>query len=168
MRDDFGYPPLDGSIGEGFDEYLFYLITQVHSRRVRDFSPVLETLNLSIAHWRAMSTINRLDGCLMSELSEFTTVDRTTLTRTVDQLVEMGLVARHASADDRRLVKVLLTDQGRALFARAVERLVEHNARALDGLSTEELRTLRGLLQRLLKNIIHDDELFPSILAFSR
>lgn len=159
---------LDGSVGEGFDEYLFYLITQVHNRRVRDFSPMLETLDLSISHWRALSTINRLDGCLMSELSEFTTVDRTTLTRTVDQLVEMGLAERRALPDDRRLVRVELTGQGKGVFARAVEGLLEHNGRTLDGLSPEDLRTLRGLLQRLLRNIVRDEDLFLQVLAFTR
>ena len=90
----------DGAVGEGFDEYLFYLLTQVANRRSRDFAPTLEAIGLSIPEWRALSVINRLDGCLMSELAEFTTVDRTTLTRTVDQLVKRDLVGRHASTCD--------------------------------------------------------------------
>ena len=36
-----------------------------------------------------------------------------------------------------------------------------------DGLSAEDRRTLRALLSGL-KNIVHDDALFPSILSFSR
>ena len=159
---------LDGSVGEGFDEYLFYLLTQVQNRRVRDFSPMLDAQGLTIAHWRALSTVNRLDGCLMSELAEFTTVDRTTLTRTVDQLVEMGLVEREATAADRRLVRVALTPTGRSVFAKAVDGLLDHNRRALAGFTPEELRTLRALLQRLLRNLVRDDDLFPQVLHFSR
>ncbi len=159
---------LDGSTGEGFDEYVFYLITQVQNRRVRDFSPVLESLGLTIALWRAMSTISRLEGCLMSELAEFTTSDRTTLTRAIDQLVDLGFVQRRTSPDDRRLVRVELTDQGRSVYAESVDRLAEHNERVFDDLSPEHLRTLRALLQRMLRNIVRDDKLFEQILAFRR
>jgi DNA-binding MarR family transcriptional regulator len=159
---------LDGSIGENFDEYLFYLITQVQNRRVRDFTPALESLGLTISLWRALSTINRLGGCLMSELAEFTTTDRTTLTRSVDQLVELALVERCASPDDRRLVRVELTERGHGIFAQSVQRLAEHNPRVLGDLSPEELRTLRALLQRLLRNIVRDDALFDQVLNFRR
>ena len=33
---------LTGDVGEGFDEYLFYLLYQVTNRRNRDFAAVLE------------------------------------------------------------------------------------------------------------------------------
>ena len=115
-----------------------------------------------------MSTINRLDGCLMSELAEFTTTDRTTLTRTVDQLVQAGLARRGALPEDRRLVRVELTEKGREIFARALEALETHNRTALRGFSVDELEQLRSLLQRKLRNVIEDDELYRQVVTFSR
>lgn len=166
VRVSIGAGELDGSIGEGSDEYLGYLFTQVQNRRVKAFTPALEALGLSTPLWRAMSTINRLDGCLMSELAEFTTTDRTTLTRTVDQLVEAGLARRGALAEDRRLVRVELTEKGREIFARAVEALESHNRTALTGFSPPELKQLRMLLQRKLRNVVADDDLFAQVLHF--
>ena len=159
---------LDGSVGEGFDEYLFYLFTQIYNRRNRDFAPELELTGLTIAEWRALSVINRLEGCLMSELAEFTTVDRTTLTRTVDHLVNQGVVVRNVSAADRRQVMVTLTVKGQEIFQQAVEALREHNGRALHGLSEDDLRNLRALLQRVLRNIIVEPERFQQVLRFER
>lgn len=159
---------LDGRVGAGFDEYLFYLFTQIYNRRNRDFAPALETIGLTIAEWRAMSVINRLDGCLMSELAEFTTVDRTTLTRTVDQLVKTDLVVRGVCPEDRRQVRVTLTAKGKGCFAEAVEALKGHNRRALHGLSESDLTTLRALLQRILVNIVDDEERFRQVLTFER
>ncbi len=158
----------DGQVGEGFDEYLFYLITQVSNRRSRDFAPVLESMALSMPEWRALSVINRLGGCLMSELSEFTTVDRTTLTRTVDQMVASNLVCRNASCTDRRQVMVIMTAHGRTLFARSLDALKSHNARMLDGLSDTDQRALRALLQRILMNIVQDPEHFRKVVNFER
>jgi DNA-binding MarR family transcriptional regulator len=160
---------LTGDVGEGFDEYIFYLLYQVTNRRNRDFAEPLGALGLTPPQWRAMSTINRLDGCLMGELAEFTTVDRTTLTRTVDQLVKSGWVLRSAAVGDRRQVVVSLTDEGRAVFHRAVEALRRHNARLLDGVSGEDMRGVRVALQKVLKNIAGADEaLFRQLLHFSR
>jgi DNA-binding MarR family transcriptional regulator len=158
----------DGAVGEGFDEYLFYLLTQVANRRNRDFAPALEVIGLSIPEWRAMSVMNRLDGCLMSELADFTTVDRTTLTRTVDQLVKRGLVVRRASPRDRRQVTVALTNQGHACFERAVDALRSYNTHVLDGLSKADIRTLRALLQRILMNVVQDPQHFQKVLKFQR
>jgi DNA-binding MarR family transcriptional regulator len=159
---------LDGRIGAGFDEYLFYLLTQIYNRRNRDFAPALEAIGLTIAEWRAMSVVNRLDGCLMSELAEFTTVDRTTLTRTVDQLVKARLVRRGVCPEDRRQVRVTLTDHGHAVFAEAVEALRGHNSHALQGLSEPDLTTLRSLLQRILMNIVDDEARFQQVVTFGR
>lgn len=161
--------PLTGDVGEGFDEYVFYLLYQVTNRRNRDFAAPLEALGLTPALWRAMSTINRLGGCLMSELAKFTTVDRTTLTRTVDQLVKAGWVKRGASTTDRRQVVVSLTTEGEAVFAKALEALRRHNESLLSGVEEEELRSIRVGLQKILRNIAGaDEELFGKLLNFSR
>jgi DNA-binding MarR family transcriptional regulator len=158
----------DGQVGEGFDEYLFYLFVQTVSRRNRDFAPALDDIGLSMTAWRAISVINRLDGCLMNELAEFTTVDRTTLTRAVDLLVEQGVARRVDAPEDRRQVRVELTGHGRALFDHALGALRTHNRGALQGLSEEDLRTLRALLQRILKNLIPDETLFQKVMRFER
>jgi DNA-binding MarR family transcriptional regulator len=158
----------DGAVGEGFDEYLFYLLTQVANRRSRDFAPTLEAIGLSIPEWRALSVINRLDGCLMSDLAEFTTVDRTTLTRTVDQLVKRDLVGRHASTCDRRQVMVALTAQGLICFESAIDALRSYNTHVLNGLSDQDIRMLRALLQRILMNVVQDPEHFQKVLRFER
>jgi DNA-binding MarR family transcriptional regulator len=158
----------DGRVGEGFDEYLFYLFVQTVNRRNRDFAPALDEICLSLTAWRAMSVINRLGGCLMSEMAEFTTVDRTTLTRTVDQLVKQDVVRRVESPTDRRQVRVELTEHGRALFDHALGALKAHNTHALRGLSAEDLTTLRALLQRILKNLVPDEALFQKVMRFER
>jgi DNA-binding MarR family transcriptional regulator len=159
---------LGGRVGAGFDEYLFYLFMQTVNRRNRDFNPALSAVGLSIAEWRAMAVINRLDGCLMSELAEFTTVDRTTLTRTIDHLSAKELTVRVASPQDRRQVRVELTAQGRIVIDQAVNALRTHNERALGGLSDDELTTLRALLQRILRNLIEKPDHFHRIVRFER
>ncbi|MBN4678546.1 MarR family transcriptional regulator, partial [Pandoraea nosoerga] len=79
---------------------------------------------LSLPKWRAILTIQRIPCCSMGELSAYTTVDRTTLTRTVDQLVAEGLVQRVATPNDRRQVHLVLTDLGAEAYQAAVAPLL--------------------------------------------
>lgn len=49
----------------------------------------------------------------MNELSEAMGVANSTMTRMVDQLVRKGLVQRRPDDEDRRMVQVRLSEQGR-------------------------------------------------------
>lgn len=53
----------------------------------------------------------------MSELSERMQLAKSTLTRKADHLVKKGLVERVNSAEDRRVVQLQLTEQGRLMRA---------------------------------------------------
>ena len=71
--------------------------------------------------------------------------------RILDRIEEKGLLVRRADPNDRRAVRVLLTDKGKALghlgtFHQDV------NARLLDGISEDEAALLFNLLERVEHN----------------
>ena len=72
------------------------------------------------------------------------------VTRVIDRLVKNGFVERHADADDRRVVRMRITDEGRAAL-----RTLDHAARTvpferLRHLNAEQLSALRDLLNLVL------------------
>jgi DNA-binding MarR family transcriptional regulator len=100
-----------------------------------------------------LSVISRLSGCTMNELAEFTTIDRTTLTRTADQLIEAGLVSRGGLPGDRRIVRLELTEKGEAAFELALVEMRRFNSEALEGVSAEDQAHLRDTLRVVIGNI---------------
>jgi DNA-binding MarR family transcriptional regulator len=93
----------------------------------------------------------------MNELSNAMSVDSSTMTRMVDQLVEKGLVQRKADDKDRRLVQIGLTAAGQKLnqeLAAALEKFyqdsldqipeIERSA-ILQSLETVSLAMSKGL-----------------------
>jgi DNA-binding MarR family transcriptional regulator len=70
----------------------------------------------------------------------------------LDRLVEQGLIRRDRSEEDRRIVRLSLTEAGNALRPRlspiAIEVLNDH----LRGFTTDDVACLTGYLQRLLAN----------------
>ena len=138
---------------EAPEEWFFYLLFQTVRRRDQAFGGALEALGLNMPKWRALSVINRLSGCTMNELAEFTTIDRTTLTRTADQLIDAGLVARCGLPGDRRIVRLEMTEKGEVTFAKAMTAMRRFNREALEGVSSEDQDHLRDTLRAVLANI---------------
>src|SRR5204863_3339884 len=116
---------------EAPEEWFFYLMFQTVRRRDQAFAGALDALGLNLPKWRALSVISRLSGCTMNELAEFTTIDRTTLTRTADQLIEAGLVSRGGLPGDRRIVRLEMTEIGEGIFQTALAQMRGFNRQAL-------------------------------------
>lgn len=72
-------------------------------------------------------------------------------TTLIDRLSERGFVRRVPDADDRRRVLVELTDEGRRRVWTAYGPLVEDGASVFDGVSVEQLETMRGLLDAMTR-----------------
>ena len=138
---------------EAPEEWFFYLLFQTVRRRDQAFGAALEQLGLNLPKWRALSVISRLSGCTMNELAEFTTIDRTTLTRTADQLIDAGLVARGGLPGDRRIVRLEMTPAGETAFEAALVEMRRFNRDALEGISMKDQDQLRATLRAVIANI---------------
>jgi DNA-binding MarR family transcriptional regulator len=84
------------------------------------------------------------------ELARLAAVTRASISSVLNTLERDDLIERRRESTDRRVVTVVLTPAGRRAVARAFR---EHNAREavwLQPLSRAEVRTLGGLLHRVL------------------
>lgn len=102
----------------------------------------------------------------MGLVADFCAIDRTTLTRTMDQLVAAGLVRRREHPSDRRQMLMSLTPAGDQSYASAVVAVVAFNEKALQGVEPEEMHVLERLLSKVVRNVIDDGAWAQSILDF--
>jgi DNA-binding MarR family transcriptional regulator len=82
----------------------------------------------------------------VTALAERLGVDAPTVTRKIQQLERIGLVARDADPDDRRAHRIRLTAAGQATLDRLTEAKRRWLAALLDGWSTEDRATFARLL----------------------
>src|ERR1700761_1752722 len=68
----------EGEFPLGPREYFFYLLFQASRQRDLQFDRVLKPAGLTVALWRSLAIIRRLDGCTISQLARYSTVERTT------------------------------------------------------------------------------------------
>jgi len=87
-----------------------------------------------------------------SDLCKGISYDAGAMTRMIDRLESKGLIRRSRSPEDRRLVYLELTDEGRATYPRMRVIGMTVLNRLLRGFSKSEARQLEGFLHRMLEN----------------
>jgi DNA-binding MarR family transcriptional regulator len=111
---------------------------------------------LSLAWYDVLLVLNSAPGrrLRMRELGERVVVSRTRVSRIVDEMVEAGLVGREPDPGDRRSWFATITRDGRSTLRRAAPVYLRGIAAHFSGhLSAEEIRVMRGALERVLEEL---------------
>ena len=67
---------------------------------------------VTISQCHAIVEVGRVGEISLNELAELLTLDKSTMSRTINNLVEDGLVVRELHPEDRRYITIKLTDEG--------------------------------------------------------
>jgi MarR family transcriptional regulator, negative regulator of the multidrug operon emrRAB len=101
----------------------------------------------------AIVTIGHAPGLRVEDLATMLRISHSGAVRTVDRLVDAGLVERRPSAADRRTVEVWLTAPGRRRRRAVIEARNRAIADVLAGLDPPQRDALGGLVDRLLVDL---------------
>lgn len=107
-----------------------------------------------VALYRIGSILHRKPGSTMGELSQALSVPLHTATRMVDSLVENGLADRLSDPEDRRIVRVTLTDNGRRFHEAIAAHVVQSTQRVMACLTPDEQGVLIALLHKVAASLI--------------
>lgn len=126
---------------------------------VREFSGGPAT----IPQYRVLGYLYHHGLASMGHMAERQGVTLPTMTKIVAGLVERGLVEREADSQDRRIVRLHLTDEGRALFTDIHARMQARLAALVAAMTTDDkaalaagLRAFRDVLSRAQDGLAHD------------
>ncbi|MFB9330940.1 MarR family winged helix-turn-helix transcriptional regulator [Paenibacillus aurantiacus] len=75
------------------------------------------------------------------------------VTGIADKLIEMGLLERERAQDDRRVVFLSVTEEGRSIVKTLKEKRMVITTKMFSGLSAVDIRELTRLLNRISLNI---------------
>jgi MarR family transcriptional regulator, organic hydroperoxide resistance regulator len=142
-----------GSQAFKLEDHVFFYFSQILARRTRAINARFRPYGLDYPRWRVLAVLQEHSGATMGRLADLTSVDRTTLTRTLGLMESAGLIARREQKSDRRSLAISLTAQGRRVFARILPLTVAETDRALTGFSAEEIGVLRDWLRRMADNL---------------
>ena len=90
--------------------------------------------------------------CTATQLAQVLPVDASRISRTVSRLVDMNILQRRRLRNDRRVVMLSLTENGRNLITELKGRVTAFNIKLIGGVSYEEMMLFRSVAERILAN----------------
>jgi DNA-binding MarR family transcriptional regulator len=115
----------------------------------------LAALDISSAQFIIIATLALADTPKSaSDLCRGISYDAGAMTRMIDRLEIKGLIRRNRCSDDRRMVYLELTEEGRRAYPRMREISMGVVNRFLRGFTQTEARQLEGYLTRMLENAV--------------
>lgn len=93
------------------------------------------------------------DNLPIHQLSQKTSLAKTTLTSMLDRMEKKGYLTRVFDPADRRQIRILLTEKATALKERYQAVSAQMNAIFYKGFSEEEIIEIDSTLEKLLKNL---------------
>jgi DNA-binding MarR family transcriptional regulator len=134
------------------EEQIFMILYDVARLFRRDFHRRSRSHNTTRAQWAVLVALARHEGARQVQLADILEIEAITLVRLLDRLEEAGLVERRADPTDRRARTLHLTPASRPVFERIREIGKESRDLGLSGLTDEEKKNLRALLERIRSN----------------
>jgi DNA-binding MarR family transcriptional regulator len=86
----------------------------------RRFDEALKPVGLNQGQYSLLISLNRPDAPRLSDVAHLLALDRTTLTANLKPLARRGLVSIVDDRDDKRIRRLVLTNDGRNVLRRAV------------------------------------------------
>jgi DNA-binding MarR family transcriptional regulator len=111
------------------------------------------TADMELLHTVAIALTSQSEPVSMGELSRYLDVPLSTATRLMDWLVKGGYAERLPDPQDRRVVRVGLTQHGRQIYRGVNTLMCTQVERWLHDFTPEECRTLTTLLLKLVDAI---------------
>jgi DNA-binding MarR family transcriptional regulator len=99
-----------------------------------------------------MAELYLRDDVSQDDVRSLVKMDKGTVTRAMQRLEDLGFILRRHDSDDRRVVRVLVTEAARAIEEDFFEVLFEWNEGILKGISEEEQQVAVSVLRRMAAN----------------
>lgn len=130
------------------------LISILYRKNQIYLNAAMKPLNITTAEQPILMYLYRNDSVTQEEISAYLQVDKALTTRTVQSLLEKGLVTKKKDQKDKRCNKISLTQKGLDMREAMVEKFIGWNKIMLDGMDEAK----RDLLFELLEEMVEKTE----------
>ncbi len=133
----------------------FYIsqIKQIQSRIFEKLLKANDIDDLNGAQGRILFVLWQEDHLPIHQLSQMTSLYKTTLTSMLDRLEKKGYLRRVLDPNDRRQVRIVLTEKATAMRDRYQSVSAQMNEIFYRGFSEEEITRFENALAKALKNL---------------
>ncbi|MBP8818908.1 MAG: MarR family transcriptional regulator [Syntrophomonadaceae bacterium] len=136
-----------------FYTYLCFSMRAVMKKIDRQLSSQLEPYGVSIPQSFVLTCLYDENGITLKEIGNRTLIDSSSMTVLVDKLEKDKLVERQLDPEDRRAIRVYITDKGQAIAEELVKIGAEFNAQLYDMLGEGNQKEFSHGIKNLLNGL---------------
>ncbi len=113
--------------------------------------------DVTLPEMRVIEVLGDHPGCIMRELADHLLAAVSTTTGLVDKLVQKGLVKRERADDDRRIVRVELSESGRQIYDAVMAMHLGFCRGMLSALNDDEQEIYLVLMKKIARGLNAED-----------
>jgi MarR family transcriptional regulator, organic hydroperoxide resistance regulator len=138
---------------ESRQESIGFLVGALLRRKGLAFRTLLAPYQITPRQYAVLSRLWQEDGLPLTELARRLYADPSSLCRTILLMEKAGLIRRQRDAADRRVFRLRLSKQGRALKRQLRPLVQAHDEDTVRRLSPAEITAVADVLRRMLVNL---------------
>lgn len=127
---------------------LTFATSQLASRLQDQFNAELSVLDISWPQWLVIHSVATGLADTPASIAVILGVNRSAITRLLDRLQQKGLIDRSSDQEDRRSIKVRISDAGLLLVDYMDAAAARHESRLIEVLGEGRCNELREMLSR--------------------
>jgi DNA-binding MarR family transcriptional regulator len=132
------------------EDFLPYRLSIASNRVSGAIATAYQALfGLRIPEWRLIAVLAEGDGMTQQAIGRVTRMDKVSVSRAAIALVDRGLAVRSPNAGDQRSHHLSLSEAGRTLYRDVAPKALAIERQIFAGFGAPELKSLRGMLERL-------------------
>lgn len=132
-----------------YEDCIAYLLAKAYQRAHAVTKRRLAAYGLTPVQQLVLAAVSQNEGISAGVLGVKIALDPATLSGILDRMAERGWIEKHIDPEDKRLVRIFLTEHAKELGPKLMEERDKANEEILRNLSLEE----KVLLKRLLKDL---------------
>ena len=125
-------------------------VARLYTKRVEERA---QSLSLQLAQCKALVLLAENEGVSQTRLAEISEIDPARLVGILDRLEADGWVQRRRRPGDRRVRSLAITENAEPVLRQIWSVISETYVEALQDLSTDEIRTMVKVLERVHSNL---------------
>lgn len=153
MTDKKQYDTGEISADVRLDDFLPYLLNRIVNRLNMNLAEDLKGIGVSVPQYRVLAVLMAGEGRSVNELSVYTVIEQSTLSKLLDRMEKAGLIHRKSDANDGRVVNIYITEAGRDCFDKVLPLAMGNYFTAISGIDEEEHELLTRTLHKILNNV---------------
>jgi len=137
----------------GKKKELSRLYARQTSDYVNEFTKIIWSYDLTDSQYALLQIVNREGKKTCSYLAESLGVTLSAVTNLSNKLVKKGFIERIVPENDRRTTLLQITDAGKEMMQKMIDRYTEISEGMWTGFSEEEMELLIGSYKKMIANL---------------